>query len=96
MRRWIIKQWNLKSRAFLMWRQRTYRRCVEFYAIERAIYMSRKKGKGNHGHKQGPGRYNPEKEPQRPKLILTHKGAIIGKMSRQLRRQAEREQEKGR
>lgn len=43
LKRWIARQWNLRRREFLLWRQKLYVRCVEFYIIERTIWDSRKR-----------------------------------------------------
>jgi hypothetical protein len=41
MKRWIIRQWNLRSRQFAAWRQKQYLRAINFYATEKAIWMLR-------------------------------------------------------
>lgn len=43
MKRWLIKHWNLITRGFRAWRQRQYERAIEFYAIERSLWVLRGK-----------------------------------------------------
>lgn len=78
MKRFFHRQWNLRSRAIAARYARFKTWCVEVYIVERAIYKSRQKGRDDK-----PGG-----------VILTHKGARIAKVSRQLRRSILRQQEK--
>lgn len=42
MKRWIIRQWNLRRREFFLWRQKQYAKCVNFYVTERTIWKLRR------------------------------------------------------
>lgn len=77
MRRFIRRQWNLRTRALAAKYTRFKQWCVEFYVTERAIYHSRQK----------------QQDTKPGGIVITHKGARVAKMTRQLRKQILRDQE---